>query len=92
MLEEGQLHSQPRWLAQRLSDFLQLPKPLSTESVLSLSASNHTHAAVVGEALRHALRSFYDVHTPQVRQLFAQLAPPGSHWAAARWLTPRRAE
>jgi len=89
LLEEEQLRSQPEWVASTLSTFLQLPKPLTAEAMLS-TASNHSHAPVVGDALKRSLRSFYDEHVPQVRAIFEQLAPPGSKWADAPWLTPGR--
>ena len=91
LLEEGQLRSQPGWVAHQLSAFLQLPKRLSAEGVLAV-VSNHTHSSVVGEALRRTLRSFYDEQAPQVRRLFERLAPTGSEWAAARWLSARHGE
>ena len=87
LLEEEQLRSQPQWVAAALTAFLALPKPLTADGVLSV-ATNHTHTKVVlGDALRRTLRAFYDEHLPQVRRLFADLAPPGSQWAQARWLS-----
>jgi len=85
LLEEEMLTSQPQLVASTLSHFLELPRPLHSDAVRA-AASNRSHSAVVGDALRRALRTFYAAHVPYVRALFEQLAPAGAAWSNAAWL------
>ena len=83
LLEETQLRDKPALVADRVSAFLRLARPLAAEQLRAVAA-NHTHVPV-GDAVRRTLRSFYDEHVHGTQALLHELAPSG--WEAAPWLS-----
>jgi len=88
VLEESELREHPADVAERLTRFLALPQPITSERLSAIVNGSRYARPTLGDSMRRALSAFYAPHAPELRALWRELEGGAGHWSGARWLQP----
>jgi hypothetical protein len=75
-------------VAERLTRFLALPQPVTSERLSAIVNGSRYARPTLGDSMRRALSAFYAPHAPELRALWRELEGGAGHWSGARWLQP----